>query len=70
MNPEEVYRLELSSQFQLEAFKRSILAEQDIEKLRLIALKATEAFFMQQAATKWVIKQAITLPDTMRDTKF
>lgn len=58
MNPEDVYKLELSAAFTLESFKRTIDAETDIDRLKHIAKKAAEAFFMQQAATKWVINQA------------
>lgn len=58
MNPEDVYKLEMSAAFTLESFKRTIDAETDINRLRQVAKKAAEAFFMQQAATKWVINQA------------
>jgi hypothetical protein len=59
MNPEDVYRLEMSAAFSLESFKRTIDAETDINRLKHIAKKAAEAFFLQQAATKWVINQTV-----------
>lgn len=58
----EAFELSLSESFSQQQFLRSIEECSSVEQLREIAKTLLSGWYSQRAATKWVMRQALSAP--------